>query len=136
MHAPADSWKSFCDELQAALLVSETKESLAARFAGRTVEWVGTVRSIAFDHHSNNVEIDLPLANVTLHDGTTVPLDGVCVSVTEADTERWAGIASGDALAFQATFVNLDSVFACCEVKRLRSGPVLVILALGRARPA
>ncbi|MFM7075801.1 MAG: hypothetical protein ACKO3G_07030 [Planctomycetaceae bacterium] len=130
-----DAWKAFCDELQQLISESESTQDLVNRFANRTVEWTGTVNSIAFDNLSNNVDIDLPEVIVTLSDGKRVPLDGVCLSVNQGQTRSWQNFRPGESLKFRATFLGNESVFPCCEVKRLKSGPVLIVLGLHDAEP-
>ena len=130
-----DAWKAFCDELQQVISESESTEELVNRFASRTVEWAGTVNRIAFDDLSNNVDIDLPEAIVALSDGERVPLEGVCLSVNQGKTKLWQNFRPGDSLKFRAKFLGADSVFPCCEVKRLKSGPVLIMLGLHDAEP-
>ena len=61
-----DAWTAFCDELQQVISESESTEELVNRFASRTVEWAGTVNSIAFDDLSNNVDIDLGVTRTSL----------------------------------------------------------------------
>ncbi len=115
-------------------MASEATKELVRRFADRTIEWPCVVSDLAFDDLSNNVDVDLPEVIIKLADGAIVPLDGACLSVQRQDKPMWHGIHPGDPVRIRATFLPSDSVFACCEIKRLKSGPVLILLGLQNAQ--
>ncbi len=130
-----DAWKAFCAELQQVVSRSESTNTLVTHFAGRHVEWIGKISSLAFDELSNNVDVDLPEQVIALADGRLVPIDGVCLSVSKEAASMWQRYRAGDQVRFRATFLGAESVFPCCEIKRLKSGPALILLCLHEARP-
>ena len=130
-----NDWVSFTSSLESELQNGATNKALSSRFGGSIICWTGTIEHMNISKLVAAVDVSLAKRIIRMIDGDEIVLDGVSLTIAENETEKWTQFRTGDLVTFKATLGDPDSPFPPIEVKTLRSGKSLIIIAAINAVP-
>jgi len=130
----SNNWYVFIEEVGRLIKYDETTETLSKIFAGKTVRWSGVVDEIDLDEMAPGVDVDMPLANIELNDGTRINISGLHLPIDDNYIMEWQKVNPGDLIDFEATLGRGDAPFPPIELQELCTGRKLLRIRVNNAK--